>query len=528
MAGSNRRFKLAAFVLPLLFMVMSGLARANTITVDTLSGASIPTHCTLQDAVTAANTQAPLHGCVAGSGNNDLIQFAVTGTIFISAQLEVKTPETLQISGPQVGGITIDGTVVPTPTDGGIISTDAGTTLALNNLTFANGTASGDGGAIFALGLGLEVSNSTFTKNSAAYGGAIYTDDSGPTNKITITNSTFSGNSASVNGGAIFNQENLTLINDTISGNSAATAGSGLSIIAGGTTTFRGVIVANGSGGAGVKNCDASITTDDHYNISDDATCGFGGFYGKNTNPQLAAGLAANGGPTDTIALNQNSPAINYIPLANCLDASGDPLTLDQRLFPRPSPVNPNTCSSGAYEFDATPIAVVPKSLRLQLAKSATAGQDTLNSAFTFIDFGPPLPPNCNAGNNALNGIELEFLGGTCNDLPTNGLDILIHFNLHTVGHVTYGTSNGPNGTATMVQLPTPAGACGEWTMNLEVNGLNLDSEGLGGPGPGPFALIIADGNGNEGCFDIDNAIAGTQIPVQRTVRRGVRRGAKR
>jgi len=39
MAGSNRRFTLAAITLPFLLVVMSGLARANTIFVNSLRAA---------------------------------------------------------------------------------------------------------------------------------------------------------------------------------------------------------------------------------------------------------------------------------------------------------------------------------------------------------------------------------------------------------------------------------------------------------------------------------------------------------
>ena len=72
-----------------------------------------------------------------------------------------------------------------------------------------------------------------------------------------------------------------------------------------------------------------------------------------------------------------------------------------------------------------------------------------------------------------------------------------------------------------MVQLPTPAApACGEWTVNIEVAG--IDSSGLG---DGPFALILSNQDGDTGCFDVTNAIVGNQInPPTRTVRRGVRR----
>src|SRR5271163_2128461 len=104
MAGSSRRYTLAAFAAPFLFLAMSGLARANTIIVNTLDGGSQYKLCTLQDAVTAAETQAPVHGCAAGSGNNDTIQFVVAGTIFISAPLVMANDEeSLTIIGPAAG-----------------------------------------------------------------------------------------------------------------------------------------------------------------------------------------------------------------------------------------------------------------------------------------------------------------------------------------------------------------------------------------------------------------------------------------
>ena len=45
MADRNRRFTVAAFVLPLLFLAMSGLARANNIFVNTTDGRAISPRC---------------------------------------------------------------------------------------------------------------------------------------------------------------------------------------------------------------------------------------------------------------------------------------------------------------------------------------------------------------------------------------------------------------------------------------------------------------------------------------------------
>src|SRR5439155_20185257 len=71
-----------------------------------------------------------------------------------------------------------------------------------------------------------------------------------------------------------------------------------------------------------------------------------------NTNPLLdPAGLASNGGPTQTIALEAGSPAINAGDETVC--AAPPVNNLDQRGFVRPG-MGATRCSIGAYEFNAT------------------------------------------------------------------------------------------------------------------------------------------------------------------------------
>jgi hypothetical protein len=55
--------------------------------------------------------------------------------------------------------------------------------------------------------------------------------------------------------------------------------------------------------------------------------------------------LADNGGPTQTHALLPGSVAIDVIPADDCVDTEGEPLTTDQRGFPRDS-----MCDVGAFE----------------------------------------------------------------------------------------------------------------------------------------------------------------------------------
>jgi hypothetical protein len=94
------------------------------------------------------------------------------------------------------------------------------------------------------------------------------------------------------------------------------------------------------------------VITDAGYNISDDATCGFSATGSRNsTNPLLdPSGLQNNGGPTATIALDSESPAIDAIPLADCTDQNSNPIHTDQRGALRPDP-GEVVCDVGAYEF---------------------------------------------------------------------------------------------------------------------------------------------------------------------------------
>ena len=316
---------------------------------------------------------------------------------------------------------------------------------------------------------------------------------------VTIINSTFANNAApsgpiempvAGDGGAIFNDTGtLTTTNTTFSGNEAG-IGAVISILSvfmhPAVTSMRSTILANSKGGGG--NCDTSFgtVTDDGYNISDDNSCGFSGTsVNHSTTLHLdPAGLANNGGPTQTIALEPNSQAIDFIPVADCTDQSSPtplPVTTDQRGYPRPDPGNPDFCDAGAFELQTMPFVLAPNSERLQIARSTTPYSDQVNMAFTFTENGFP---SCDAGDNAFNGFTVLLRSGRCEALDDASLELMLEpWVVHTVNHQSYGTifQSIPRETvsARMVALPTPASpACGEWTVNIEVAG--IDSSGLG------------------------------------------------
>jgi hypothetical protein len=148
--------------------------------------------------------------------------------------------------------------------------------------------------------------------------------------------------------------------------------------------------------------------------------------------------------------------------------------------------------------------------------------------AVTFSHFG------CTPLDDLMEG-SFFLVKGSCADLASLGLQLpLGDFNVQVINHQAYGTlfetlTPGPGTvSARIVQLKNPpAGSCGEFTLNVEVAGIDTATYGL--TGGNPFALIIQD-DLDTGCFDINNAVVGNQIPQPAVpvVRRGARRGARR
>jgi len=345
-----RRVVLSAGLIVAIALIDAAVASAVTITVDSLADDTNPGHCTLREAINSNQLTTPIGTCATGTGT-DTIQFSVTGDILLGSLLPTIAAGTLTISGPTASpGITIDG--------GGTVQIAENFTpgnLTLKFLTLANGSELG-GGAIGNVG-NLTVTNCTFRGNQATSvalfgGGAILNRVA-----LTVMNSTFTSNRSAMQGGAIINlplgfglpPPTMSVTNSTFSGNQAAITGGAL--FNAGIASVEGSILVDSTGG----DCAGTAITNLGGNIADDATCGFGTSTGANgqtigdniANPGLdPAGLANNGGPTETIALLASSVAINAIALADC------PAT-DQRGFPRPgidtSPVP--ACDSGAYEL---------------------------------------------------------------------------------------------------------------------------------------------------------------------------------
>lgn len=170
---------------------------------------------------------------------------------------------------------------------------------------------------------------------------------------------------------------------------------------------------------------------------------------------------------------------------------------------------------------------------KVQIARDPnTTNDDQVNMGLTFTYYAAG---SCTLSDDALrSGIVVGLYAGSCGHLVGNGLKLDLNpFVVHTVGAQTYGTLFQSSPTvpspetvsASMTRLATPAGACGQWTLNVEVNGLYTPALGLGGGNP--FALVLWNSDYEAyGCFNVSDAVVGNRIPPPtRRVSRRARKG---
>lgn len=362
------------------WLAMGGVSQATDYTVmntaDTGTGS-------LRQAVEDAN---------ANSGSDRvLFDGGVSGTITLtSAVISIYDP--LEIIGPGAETLTISGnnllqilTINNVPDPGVSISglrltagrnaaaggalNNFNSDLAVSDCVFDHNATELWGGAIESFQGSLTVSNSSFTENTAdhEFGGAAIHVGDGADTAVTIDASTISGNTEIENGGGLsLGADKNKISNSTISGNFAGGTGGGLTT--GGHLKVKSSTIANNQaakGGGIFKESGASaklqntIVADNHADKGRDLTKGlFKASYslienkkgakvkGKHNifgrDPRLLD-LMDNGGPTETLALSADSPAIKKA-------SKTTSLSTDQRGYDRD-----NKPDIGAFEFGASP-----------------------------------------------------------------------------------------------------------------------------------------------------------------------------
>ncbi len=224
-------------------------------------------------------------------------------------------------------------------------------TLSVAGSTLSGNSASNFGGGIYTVGTAT-IAGSTLSGNSAqyVYGGGIYNNGT-----LTAANITLSGNSAGFSGGGICNFNVLTLNNSTISGNWANSYGGGIYSGSDATTLNNTIVAGNAGGGSSYTDIYGPVTA--NYCLIQDTTTD-STISGSNNelgdSPWLGT-LGYYGGPTETIPLLPNSPAIDHGGYGLALGVDGNPLTTDQRGLPR---VYNGIVDIGAYESQPMTLVV--------------------------------------------------------------------------------------------------------------------------------------------------------------------------
>lgn len=142
-----------------------------------------------------------------------------------------------------INGCTFSDNAAPDGLGGAIYN--PGSPLELTDCTFSRNTAAGFGlgGAFYgSTGVAVTMTNCTFTENSAHDGGAIFAD--GP---LTLLRCKFSGNSIPTDGiaGALFNEYETLMTACTFTGNSAGDGGEGGALFIGGGIIRDSLIAGN-------------------------------------------------------------------------------------------------------------------------------------------------------------------------------------------------------------------------------------------------------------------------------------------
>lgn len=383
-----------------------GMAQAATITVNSAndpagfnSGLTVGTlggTVTLRDAVNAANN----------TPGNDTVVFdaSLAGSIIVLTNFQYHgsgaTNTALQVANEQlvIQGLTNSGAGIAI-SGGGLarpfyVANFA--TLTVNDLTFTNGYGVGNsgGGAIVNDGV-LLANRCTFTGNRCDLNGGALSNSGGgnPTadRYAVLVNNTFIGNLAGNGGGALRTGRPLALIHCTIVSNTANAngAGGGLLVVGAVVDATNTIVALNRAAGSANDAVYISASLAGSNNII------------SSPNPLLGP-LAANGGPTLTLAPLPGSPVLDA---GLTLGA----VTTDQRGVSRPQGA---AADIGAFEYVlAPPVFTSPTSAVFIIG---------LSNSFLFVASGTPTPQYSLASGSLPSGVSLSP-DGTLSGIPALG-----------------------------------------------------------------------------------------------------------
>ena len=236
------------------FAVSTDSVRAATITPTTFTDDLTNNgNCTLREAVRAANADAAVDACAAGSGADRLVlnpgryvlsrtgrgeDLAASGDLDLSTDMEIRSSNTVDPPFgfvPEQSHTTIDAAGIDRAFD---ITAE----VVLDSMTITDGDAIGDGGGIrvrFVVGRSpsLLIHRSKVAGNTATgEGGGISGSHTATTGTgVDVNRSTISGNHAATGGGYSLSGSLGSLNRSTVSDNASSGAGGGVALIQAGT-----------------------------------------------------------------------------------------------------------------------------------------------------------------------------------------------------------------------------------------------------------------------------------------------------
>jgi CSLREA domain-containing protein len=504
----------------MLFGIAHAARGATTITVNTTSDElAADGNCSLREAISAANTDAAVDGCPAGSGADTIVVPAGSYALSIAgagedanASGDLDITSDLTISGAGQAATIIDAASVDRVFD--VDPSLEGVVVQITGVTSQHGLASGDlaafgggirnagtltlnestvrsstgipldvfGGGIANLGT-LTLNDSTVSKNGSQVQGVL---GGGIGNFVgataTLNRSTVSGNSTGSFGGGIRNLGLLTIANSTVSGNTAFGGGGiqngiddtvaitnstvtanqaafGGGLLNNGLLTLKNTIVGTNTAGGDCLGAPTSLG----HNLDGDGSCGLTAAGDiSNTDPRLGS-LADNGGLTQTHALLSDSPAID----AGSADCP--PPASDQRGVPRPQGA---ACDIGAFELASVPFAAFAAKLEIKLRPRPSDDQLDLNATFTLGAGSDGIQPTTEDVNLSVAALSLTVPAGS--------------FVQNSQGRFTFSGSL-PGGVVLDAQIRPLGGG----VFNLQAEATHVDLAGTTNPVP----ITLAIGN---------------------------------
>ncbi|MEO8609111.1 MAG: choice-of-anchor Q domain-containing protein [Chloroflexota bacterium] len=291
-----------------------------TTTADEVDGVCGILHCSLREAVIAANAAAGANTIVLPTGTYALTRSGANEDASATGDLDITGALTIQGQGPSS---TIDAKNLDRALQ--IMGAYA---ITIQQISIVNGNAgTANGGAILNNAGGiLTIVDSQINSNKAANGGAIY---NGVNGNLSISNSGLYGNVATTYyGGAVFNSAILNIDATVFSGNNAGEGGGlmnqGAAAVATITRSSFAHHIAVSNGGAIENNLGATLTIRNSTISSNTASRGGGIYHFSGTTNLNNVTISANHADNDGggIYRNGNTVNISNTLLAENIDAS--------------------------------------------------------------------------------------------------------------------------------------------------------------------------------------------------------------